>query len=193
MYRPLIRLIVLAVTVTACSGGSDSKSGDPACQGSGGGNLSLSERAEMQYAVEFRQDSGGNPVGRIEAVIVGRGGPGWKTRTSTTDSASRGSAADSTPLATRGTIGAVRVGYDRRANVAVIGDQRIALDSFNVILIDNVDSAAPRIGQRLRVAPEFRLASGACAGGARPDQLTYLDSIRGRLMRSPEVRAFAFP
>ena len=75
----LAALTALASTVAACGGRSDSAAGDVPCEGSAGGHLSLTERADMVYTVSFREDGDGGDVATIEAVIVARGAAGWKT------------------------------------------------------------------------------------------------------------------
>ena len=195
MHRTLPAIFALTALTSACSGGSDSAAGDAPCQGHAGGAFSLTQRAEMLYSLEFTEGGGGEDIARIEAVIVGRGAPGWKTANAQPDSAARAGARDTTGLATSATMGAVRMAYDRRAHAAVIGDQRIPLDSFNVVLVENVDraGASPTIGQRLRVAPEFPIDTGVCQRSSGAANLAYVDSLRARLMRNAEVRAFAAP
>ena len=195
MHRTLIGITALAAAITACDGRADSASGDVPCEGSAGGNLSLTNRAEMAYTVSFREDSGGADVATIESVIIGRGAAGWKDAERSRTPAAPASATDSASLATSAQLGAVRVGYDRRNNATWINEERVALDSFNVVLVDRVDSVGgePTVAQRLRIAPAIQLAPGACAARANPTNMAWADSIRARLMRSPDVRAFAGP
>ena len=193
MHRALSRIIALAATIAACSGGSDSASSDIPCEGSAGGGLTLTDRTEMVFTVAFREDSSGDEVAQIEAVIVGRGAPGWKATMRDRKPAS--TTHDSASLATMADIGLVKVGYDRRSHVAWIQNESVALDSFNVVLLDRVDSAGggPVIAQRLRLAPTIPLAEGACAARMNPTTMAWADSIRARLMSHAQVRAFAAP
>ena len=191
-------LTTLAAIVIACGGGSDSAPGDVPCDGSAGGNLSLNERADMVYTVRFREDSDGADVAIIESVIVGRGAPGWKNTERSRDPAPTPNptptAPDSISLSTSADLGGVRVGYDRTRNVAWIHNERVALDSFNVVLVDRIDSAgAPVVAQRLRIAPTITLARGACSARTNPTSMAWADSIRSRLMRQSAVRTFASP
>ena len=195
MHRTQICLAALAATLTACGGDSASSSADARCEGSAGGKLSLTDRADMVYTVTFRADSGGTDVATIESVIVGRGAAGWKNSVRGPSPAPSPTAADSAVLATSADLGVIRVGYDRRNNAAWVHDERIALDSFNVVLIDRVDSVggAPTVAERLRIAPTIPLAAGACAARSNPTSMAWADTIRARLMRSPQVRTFASP
>ena len=195
MPRTLIRIAALAATITACGGNGDSATDDVPCDGSAGGNLSLTERADMVYTVSFREDSGGTDAATIESVIVARGAAGWKQAERNRDPAPPPTGADSTALTTSVTLGGHRVGYDHRSHVAWIHNERVALDSFNVILVDRIDSVggAPTVVQRLHIPPTVRLDEGACGARANPTSMLWVDSIRARLMRAPEVRAFAAP
>ena len=195
MDRTLICLATLAMTLAACGGDSGTSSRDVPCEGNASGSLSLTDRAEMMYTVSFREDSGGVDVATIESVIVGRGAAGWKTSQRTRTPASTPTPFDSASLASSAEIGGVRVGYDRRDNAAWVQNERFALDSFNVVLIDRIDSVggAPTVAQRLRIAPAIPLATGACGARTNPTSMAWADSIRARLMRAPQVRTFASP
>ena len=195
MHRALIPLIALAAPIIACGGRADSAAGGIPCEGSAGGGMSLSERAEMVYTVAFREDSGGSETANVEAVIVARGAPGWKASARNRTATPPATAPDSGSLATSVNVAGLRLGYDRRSHAAWIHDQRVALDSFNVILVDRVDSAGgpPMVAQRLRIPPAIPLAPGACSARTSPTSMAWADSIRARLMRSPEVRTFAAP
>ena len=195
MHRALLSLIALAAPIIACGGRADSAAGDIPCDGSAGGGISLSERAEMVYTVAFREDSGGREVANIEAVIVARGAPGWKSSARNRTATPAANAPDSGRLATSVDVAGLRIGYDRSSHAAWIHDQRVALDSFNVVLVDRMDSAGgpPQAARRLRIEPTIPLAPGACAARTNPAAMPWADSIRARLMRSPEVRTFAAP
>jgi hypothetical protein len=196
MHRTLIGATALAMlAVAACSGRQDSDSERGPCSGSAGGTMSLTERTEMLFALDFRDDSTGNHIAHIEAVVVGRGAPGWKTKGLRPSSIPANAARDSAANASSGSIGSFDVKYDRDTHTAWIGSMPVALDSFNVLLVDSVDrmGGAPVIGQRFRIAPDFRVTQSICAGRPGPDQLGHADTLRARLLRSPAVRAFAAP
>ena len=198
MHQTLIRLAALtalASTVAACGGRSDSAAGDVACEGSAGGHLSLTERADMVYTVSFREDGDGGDAATIEAVIVARGAAGWKSTERSRTTAPAPAAADSASLSTSADLGGVRVGYDRSSNVAWVHNERVVLDSFNVVLVDRIDGVGgePTVAQRVRITPAIALAPGECGARTNPTTMVWADSIRARLMRNSTVRAFATP
>jgi len=92
-----------------------------------------------------------------------------------------------------GSIGQLYMGHELGTNVAWVHDQKVVLDSFNVVLVDRVDSAGgpPMVVGRLRIPSYVALQPGTCGQRAQPQGLQWMDAVRAALLKSPEIRAFA--
>jgi len=194
MRVPLFPLVAVAITLGACNEKPEPEpmlTGLP-CSGGAGGALTLTDRADAAYSVSFTGDTTGNDSLRLEVVVVGRGAPGWRDRLRERG-AVRPVLPDSESMTSGAGIGQLYMGYDRRRNVAWVHDQRVPLDSFNIIFVDRIDSVGgpPIVTRKLRFSPSVAFAPGTCAERANPAGMRWADSIRAVLLRSPDVRAFA--
>lgn len=185
-----IALVMLLGLQASCGGTEDAAVESPACIGGSSGNMSLTERAEMVYSISFGSDTTRRNVFDIDAVFVGRGAPGWKSQARQVERPAV--LRDSVGIA-GATAGSLFLGVNRRSRTAWIHGQPMALDSFNVVLLDRVDSVGgpPVVTRRVRIAPSMTLAPEACSGSSRAAYGPYADSLRAVLLRTPEIREFA--
>lgn len=195
MRVTLLPLIAVAITLGACTEKPEAGSmltGLP-CSGGASGALRLTDRADVAYSVSFTGDTTGRDSLHLDAVFIGRGVPGWKETSQAREVAPRPVPPDSVRTTSGAGIGHLYMGYDHRDNVAWVHDQRVPLDSFNIILVDRVDSVGgpPIVTRKLRLSPSLAFAPGTCAKRGDPAGMRWTDSIRAVLLRSPDVRAFA--
>ncbi len=196
MRRSVLYLVALAL-LTACSDGENVPNtalGDLPCSGGAGGSLTLNERAGVAYSVSFAGDTTGKDSVHLQAIFVARGKAGWKNRAESTPLA-RPVRPGSTGSLSGADLGDLSMSYDRSTNTAWVHDQKVVLDTFNVVLVDRADSVGgpPVVAQRLRLKPVIALPPGICAKRGSGDGLVWQDSIRAILFRSPDVRAFIAP
>ncbi len=194
MPRPVLYLVALAL-LAACSDGENVPNtalGDLPCSGGAGGSLMLNERAGVAYSVSFAGDTTGKDSVHLQAIFVARGKAGWKNRAESTPLA-RPVRPGSTGSLSGADLGDLSMSYDRSTNTAWVHDQKVVLDSFNVVLVDRVDSAGgpPIVVGKLRVPPHIALQPGTCGKRAQPQGLQWMDAVRAALLKSPEIRAFA--
>lgn len=182
--------VILLALLASCGGTEDAGVEFPACNGGSSGNMSLTDRAEMVYSISFGGDTTRPNVFDINAVFVGRGAPGWKGQARQVERPAE--LHDSLGIS-GGTAGSLFLGVNRRTRTAWIHGQPMALDSFNVVLVDRVDSVGgpPVVAGRVRIAPSMTLAPEVCSGSSRAAYGPYADSLRAVLLRTPEIREFA--
>jgi hypothetical protein len=190
MHRAPVTLVALIAVLGAC-GGDSSPNRELPCAGNAGGGGGLTDIADMVYAVSFADDTTRGEMMHIRALFVGRGSPGWQAKAQNTPM-QRPPVHDTVMLG-GGSLGRLFVGYEDKTNSAWIHDQRVPLDSFNVVLVDRVDSVGgpPVVARTLRINPDIRLAPGVCGGRVTMAGQGWADSLRAVLMRNAAVREFA--
>jgi len=185
-------VLIAGVLMMACSKADDagSDSASLPCRGGVGGGFNLTENSEVAYTGQFTGGTTGNDSLHIGAVFIGKGSPGWEAGTNPTQVPMP---TDSLADLGGGSLGYIWVAHNRRGNLASVHGQVVPLDSFNVALVDRVDTVGgpPIVTRKLKMKPAFALAPGVCAARGRGSELGWADSIRAALMRMPEVREFA--
>ena len=192
MPRLVPYLITLVAALAACDTRAASRSTTPhtACSGGAGGSLTLNERAAAALSVSFTGDTSGRDSVHLHVVFVARGQPGWRGRAEATTLV-RPVLPESVGFLSGSGLGDLFMGYDPATKVAWMHDQKVILDTFNIVLVDRADSVGgpPIIARKLRVRPSIGLAPGVCARRAQPEGSPWRDSVRAVLFRSPEIRA----
>lgn len=160
-------------------------------QGPGGCNLSgaltLSERVGGAFSVTDAPDGSG----RLEAVILARGRPGWVS-----ESPPSGTYEGPPPLpgGRRRLLAGVGAGtlmlvYERDTGVAWVGSLPVWLGTDNVVLVDRADSV-PIVVRTMHMTVPIAPGHPACAiEGAEAVE----DSIKAALGREPSLRTFLVP
>jgi len=191
----LIQIVALTIAVGACSRGADpdSAGGDLPCGGKVSSTQTLSDRVGLVFLGTFSGDSTRGDSLNLDLVFIGRGARGWKQQQPGQRSLARPVLPESVGFLSGGSIGELYMGHERGTNVAWVHDQKIVIDSFNVILVDRVDSAGgpPMVVGKLRVPSHVALQPGTCGKRAQPGGLVWMEAVRAALLKSPEIRAFA--
>ena len=196
MRSSIILVIALAAGLVACDRKTESPqqgSGDCSTTGAVGASR-LTFRSDVVYSAEFAGGGSGSADSlHLRAVFVGRGAPGWSERPDDpTGAPQRPAWADSLGFVNGGALGTVWVGHNRERTEAVVGADRIVMDTFNIFLVDRIDSIGgpPAVVKRLRLQRGFALPPTAC-GPRGFAEFSPVDSLEALLMRTAEVRDFA--
>jgi hypothetical protein len=120
----------------------------------------------------------------LDLLVLWRGSPGWFMRVGSSESSGEvwtgvsGGQNDQGIVFEQLSFGGIRLDleFDRGARAARVQDQEVSLESANVILVDEVDSATgPQVVSTLRVDPVF---------GNEPSEIEVI------IRRNPELYSF---
>lgn len=190
----LFQIVALTMAATACSRGADSDSAVILpCAGNVSTTQTLSDRAGVVVLGTFSGDSISGDSLNLVLVFIGRGARGWKRQPSGQRALVRPVLPESVGFLSGGSLGQLYMGHELGTNVAWVHDQKVVLDSFNVVLVDRVDSVGgpPMVVGKLRMPSYVALQPGTCGQRAQPQGLQWMDAVRAALLESPEIRAFA--